>query len=270
MSIEMTCENCNQPFYCYPSDAKAGRKYCSLTCRSSHRFSKALPAASRTPVNFTCKDCEQPFIMMQSYLTAYQKKFGRDPLYCSEKCSNAGRRKDTEAKNKYVCVNCGKETTRERKKCGRIYAEQRLCSKQCKSEWVSKVYREKHGLATITRRVKRNYVVLRFPAGSGQPSYEILEHRHVMEQRLGRKLLAEETVHHINGDRLNNELSNLELFGSQHGPGQRVIDKVQFAVEILTLYPDFCRAAGYELHKIDHVSADSRESESTCPGSAGP
>jgi hypothetical protein len=27
---------------------------------------------------------------------------------------------------------------------------------------------------------------------------------------------------------------------------------VQFAIEILTLYPDFCRTAGYELHKIDH------------------
>jgi hypothetical protein len=27
---------------------------------------------------------------------------------------------------------------------------------------------------------------------------------------------------------------------------------VQFAIEILTLYPEFARTAGYELHKIDH------------------
>jgi hypothetical protein len=32
-----------------------------------------------------------------------------------------------------------------------------------------------------------------------------------MEQRLGRRLLPDEVVHHIDGDRLNNEDSNLEL-----------------------------------------------------------
>jgi hypothetical protein len=29
---------------------------------------------------------------------------------------------------------------------------------------------------------------------------------------------------------------------------------VQFAIEILTLYPDFCRTAGYELRPITHLS----------------
>jgi hypothetical protein len=32
-----------------------------------------------------------------------------------------------------------------------------------------------------------------------------------MEQRLGRRLLLDELVHHIDGDRLNNDDSNLEL-----------------------------------------------------------
>ena len=39
----------------------------------------------------------------------------------------------------------------------------------------------------------------------------ILEHRLVMSQHLGRALTAEEVVHHINGNRQDNSLSNLKL-----------------------------------------------------------
>jgi hypothetical protein len=38
-----------------------------------------------------------------------------------------------------------------------------------------------------------------------------LEHRYVMEQEIGRKLTEEEIVHHINGDKLDNRLENLQI-----------------------------------------------------------
>lgn len=47
----------------------------------------------------------------------------------------------------------------------------------------------------------------------------IFEHRLVMEQHLGRKLLPEEIVHHRDGDKLNNALENLELTTHFAHPG---------------------------------------------------
>lgn len=40
---------------------------------------------------------------------------------------------------------------------------------------------------------------------------KILKHRKVMEEYLGRKLTSSEIVHHINGDKLDNRVENLEI-----------------------------------------------------------
>lgn len=40
----------------------------------------------------------------------------------------------------------------------------------------------------------------------------VAEHRLVMELKIGRLLTREEAVHHIDGNKLNNEPSNLQLF----------------------------------------------------------
>lgn len=70
----------------------------------------------------------------------------------------------------------------------------------------------------------------------------VLQHRELLAEKLGRPLLAHENVHHINGIKHDNRLENLELWSTAQPPGQRVEDKVAWAVAFLREY-------GYEICK---------------------
>jgi hypothetical protein len=85
------------------------------------------------------------------------------------------------------------------------YLEQRYCNKRCK------------GLAERPRlpnaQYKQKYRWINTPDGR-----RMTEHRWVVEQHIGRPLRAEEHIHHINHDSLDNRIENLEIVSTaEHG-----------------------------------------------------
>lgn len=117
----------------------------------------------------------------------------------------------------------------EFKGCGRIIAAAGLCSQHWKQRRLGKELKDIREKA---------------PNGAGWmdgDGYHRVgrkgSHRIAMESHLGRLLFPYETVHHINGIRTDNRIENLELWVKRQQPsGQRVIDRVNDAVDILKSY----------------------------------
>ena len=76
------------------------------------------------------------------------------------------------------------------------------------------------GLGTWGRRLMTNgYVGWSAWNPDTKQSDWVLEHRLIMSWMLGRQLLPGENVHHRDGNRANNDPSNLELWTIQHPAG---------------------------------------------------
>lgn len=98
----------------------------------------------------------------------------------------------------------------------------RFCSREChgksvlgskeNQQKIRRNFAEKHHRWKGGKTKRKDGYILLCVKGK-----RVFEHRYIMENHLGRKLTFNETVHHIDGNRNNNKLTNLEvLTRSEH------------------------------------------------------
>ena len=126
--------------------------------------------------------------------------------------------------------------------CGKQHASYGYCSRHYNSlkTYGDPLEVEKRAEQKV-QSIRRKYKTVCKPGhpNAKGPKHVIAEHRWVMAEHLGRPLLPHENVHHKNGDTRDNRIENLELWSRSQPAGQRVEDKVEWALEMLNLYaPD--------------------------------
>ena len=105
-----------------------------------------------------------------------------------------------------TCEQCGQEFSRRKTEAHWQYEKRKFCSRPCAD------------LGRARTRVPNEEFKARYRQKTLPGGRKMLEHRWVVEQHLGRKLERWEQVHHINHDRLDNRIENLEVVTSaEHG-----------------------------------------------------
>lgn len=133
---------------------------------------------------FICEYCGCEFFVPQ-----YDINSRPTIKYCSQRCYHTASRKQPKFKK---CLQCNKEFVIDPR-----HKNKKFCDVKCACAYK----RAKTRTATLGAD---GYKYVWFADGSGEK-----EHRFIVEQKIGRKLTRDEVVHHIDGNRANNDISNL-------------------------------------------------------------
>lgn len=241
--VTLSCKTCSKEFTVNGDQAKAYdardgsvRQYCSAPCYAE---SKRVPIPT-----FECGHCGSLTERKKNkFANGRLGSYRYDQKFCSKECGHkASAARDRRADCK-VCGTALLPTRRlkDGRPRGMNAAPKTYCSQSCAASDSMSAnkgkgagFLDKHGYRLITIG-----------------GFNVPEHRYVMAKKIGRALFPEETVHHRDGNRQNNDEANLELWSSRHGKGQRVEDKILWCLEFLGDYPRELRAAGYAIVDAD-------------------
>ena len=140
------------------------------------------------------------------------------PKFCSQKCHGIYIHQKAPGKTmnyKGICKNCGNEFETY---CSPSRHTPKFCSIKCIGESQKGINNPAYNGGRYTD--SNGYVIIYMPDHPHSGAKKtILEHRYIMECKIGRYLTDLEVVHHIDGNKSNNEPDNLMLFNNQteHG-----------------------------------------------------
>lgn len=162
-------------------------------------------------ITIKCLTCKKPFDVLEGVYRQQKNK------YCSSVCYDKSRKgkkrgKYQDGRRDKVCEQCKNNYSARSNK-------QRFCSRVCLYVWLRGTSSPSWKGGRIITSGKYIGVYMPDHPQSGARDGYVLEHRLVMEKKIGRYLQKDETVHHINGDTKDNRIENLQLRHGRHGKG---------------------------------------------------
>lgn len=223
------CAVCSKPVtrYLSQSRAKIHAWACSRSCAAALRGRAKVadgtwnrPVKPRRGDTVPCLVCGKPFYRQQSYIAQGRK-------LCSRECNRLYQTKPPVLKS---CARCGAALVLKPSQAARAYCST-ACNATAKTKRASG--RTHNGRPVIINA--QGYFTVYEPThpAANKHNGRVLEHRLIMEKVIGRYLLTDEHIDHIDQDKTNNDPSNLQVLSPTNHAKKTSTDQQRARAKLL-------------------------------------